>query len=166
MSEQRNSNKELAPDEEPLANEQEATNDANYQPKLKRPYDKLITDLSEEDLKSPGVHKLILSKSNELEVEIFELKRQDSRYRKLEINHAALSTELFHLKNTKKTADNLYSACLGSGTCLVGLAFSIYSTSPIGGFTVGGLGIALSVIAMVVTLNGKPKTDGSGVPAR
>lgn len=153
---------EIAPDEEPTFVDKEALNDGNYQPKLKRAYDKLAIELSEEDLKSPGVHKLILSKSNELEVENYELKQKDGRYRQLEIQHAAVSTELFHLKNTKKTADNLYSACLGSGTCLVGFSFSVYSLSTVGGIAVGGIGVVLTLLAIVITLNGYPAAKATG----
>lgn len=128
----------------------------NYQPKPKRPYDKILTDLSEEDLKSPGVYKLILAKSSELEYENYELKKNDSRYRQLEITHASISAELSQLKSSKKTTEILYSASLGTGTCLVGLSFSIYSTgSPLGGWAVAVIGSVLSLCSIVATVMDK-----------
>ncbi|HBT2412769.1 TPA: hypothetical protein MA481_005503, partial [Klebsiella pneumoniae subsp. pneumoniae] len=118
---------ELAADEELPATTLPEDNAGNYQPKPKRPYDKILTDLSEEDLQSPGVYKLILAKSSELEFENYELKKNDSDHRKLEVKHATVSAELAQLKSSKKAIELLYSASLGTGTCLVGLSFSIYS---------------------------------------
>lgn len=155
---------DVSPDEEPINQKKEGSNDSNYQPKLKRPYDKLIMELSEEDLKSPGVHKLILSKSNELEVENYVLRQKDGNYRQLEIQHAAVSTELHHLKTSKKTTDNLYSTCLGSGTCLVGFSYSVYTVSAVGGIAVAGIGAALTVMSILITFGGRPiakNTEGN-----
>lgn len=131
-------------------------NDDEYQPKPKRPYDKILTDLSVEDLQSPGVYKLILAKSSELEYENYELKKNDTKYRELEVKHASLSTELDHLKTAKKSIEFLFSVCLGSGTCLLGLSVSIYSTnSPLGGFLIAGLGLALAAVSIAVTFMDK-----------
>ncbi|WP_323094117.1 hypothetical protein [Klebsiella variicola] len=147
---------ELAADEELPATTLPEDNAGNYQPKQKRPYDKILTDISEEDLQSPGVYKLILAKSSELEFENYELKKNDSDHRKLEVKHATVSAELAQLKSSKKAIELLYSASLGTGTCLVGLSFSIYSAgSNLGGWVVGGVGIALSGVAIVVTLMDK-----------
>lgn len=147
---------EVDVDEELPVKDQVATNDSNYQPKLKRPYDKILTDLSEEDLQSPGVYKLILSKSSELEYENYELKKSNLKYRNLEVAHASISAELTNLKSTKKSVDLLFSASLGTGTCLVGLAFSIYSAGAfLGAYVVAGVGIILSGIAIAVILPGR-----------
>ncbi|MEX3022536.1 hypothetical protein AB4K05_23445 [Kluyvera sp. STS39-E] len=143
---------EVAPDEELPESVSPEEAAGNYQPKPKRPYDKILTDLSVEDLQSPGVYKLILAKSSELECENFELKKNDSIHRKLEVQHATVSAELNQLKASKKAIELLYSASLGTGTCLVGLSFSIYSSgSQLGGWVVGGVGIVLSGVAIVVT---------------
>lgn len=147
---------EVAPDEElpvtiPLENKA-----GNYQPKPKRPYDKILTDLSEEDLQSPGVYKLILAKSSELEFENYELKKNDMKHRQLEITHASLSSELTQLKSSKKAIELLYSASLGTGTCLVGLSFSIYATgSSLGGWVVAGIGVVLSGVSIAATFMDK-----------
>lgn len=147
---------EVAADEELPDTILPEDNAGNYQPKPKRPYDKILTDLSEEDLQSPGVYKLILAKSSELEFENYELKKNDDKHRKLEVMHATVSAELAQLKSSKKAIELLYSASLGTGTCLVGLSFSIYSAgSSLGGWVVGGVGIALSGVAIVVTLMDK-----------
>ncbi|MRS89144.1 hypothetical protein GJV04_03695 [Enterobacteriaceae bacterium RIT714] len=148
---------EVAADEESPPKALTGSNDGNYQPKPKRPYDKILTDLSEEDLKSPGVHKLILAKSSELEYENYELKKSDSKHRDLEVKYASLTAELSQLKIAKKSIELLFSACLGTGTCLVGLSFSIYAASnPLGGYLVGGIGVALSGVSIaVVSLGNK-----------
>jgi len=152
----RKEEREVAADEELPIKSRDSHNDGNYQPKPKRPYDKILTDLSEEDLQSPGVYKLILAKSSELEYENYELKKNDVRHRDLEVKHASLTAELTHLKQAKKSIEFLFSVCLGTGTCLVGLSFSIYSAnSPLGGITVGGIGLILSGISIAVSLMGK-----------
>ncbi|RYM58998.1 MULTISPECIES: hypothetical protein [Serratia] len=144
---------ELAADEELPAKNAAGNNGGNYQPKPKRPYDKILTDLSEEDLQSPGVYKLILAKSSELEYENYELKKNDARHRALEVRHASVTSELSHLKSAKKAIEFLFSVCLGTGTCLIGLSFSIYSaSSPLGGYVIAGIGVALSCVSVAVTL--------------
>jgi hypothetical protein len=148
-----------APDEELPTKEQITNNDSNYPPKLKRPYDKILTDLSEEDLKSPGVYKLILAKSSELEYENYELKKSDTIHRDLQVAYATASTELRLLKTTKKSFDLLFSAALGSGTCMIGLAFSVYSASNLGAFIVGGLGFILSALAVGLVIFGGAKNE-------
>ncbi|MDY4374013.1 hypothetical protein [Pectobacterium carotovorum] len=147
---------EVAADEELPTKNAEGNNGGNYQPKPKRPYDKILTDLSEEDLRSPGVYKLILAKSSELEYENYELKKNDNKYRELEVKHASVAAELSHLKSGKKSIELLFSACLGTGTCLIGLSLSIYSaTAPLGGYVIAGIGIALTGFSIAVTLLGK-----------
>lgn len=146
----------IAADEESPAKALEVSNDGNYQPKPKRPYDKILTDLSEEDLKSPGVYKLILAKSSELEYENYELKKNDSKYRDLEVKHASVTAELSQLKLAKKSTELLFSACLGTGTCLVGLSFSIQTASnPLGAYLVGGIGVVLTGVSIAVVTLGK-----------
>ncbi len=147
---------EVAADEELPDTTLPEQNAGNYQPKPKRPYDKILTDLSEEDLQSPGVYKLILAKSSELEFENYELKKNDESHRKLEVKHATVSAELAQLKSSKRAIELLYSASLGTGTCLVGLSFSISSAgSTLGGWVVGGVGVALSGVAIAVTIMDK-----------
>lgn len=158
MTEKKSS--EVAADEELPLKDQVGSIDGNYQPKLKRPYDKILTDLSEEDLQSPGVYKLILSKSSELEYENYELKKGDTEHRRLEVAYASVSMELSNLKSAKKSVELLFSASLGAGTCLVGLAFSIHSAGAIlGGFVVAGIGIVLSAASIAVVLHGRKKDE-------
>jgi hypothetical protein len=158
MTEKKSS--EVAADEELPLKDQVGSSDGNYQPKLKRPYDKILTDLSEEDLQSPGVYKLILSKSSELEYENYELKKGDTEHRRLEVAYASVSMELSNLKSAKKSVELLFSASLGAGTCLVGLAFSIHSAGAIlGGFVVAGIGIVLSAASIAVVLHGRKKDE-------
>lgn len=152
--------REVAADEELPLKDQVVSSDGNYQPKLKRPYDKILTDLSEEDLQSPGVYKLILSKSSELEYENYELKRGDVEHRRLEVAYASVSMELTNLKSTKKSVELLFSASLGAGTCLIGLAYSIFSSGEIiGAFLVGGIGLVLSGVSIAVVLHGRKKDE-------
>lgn len=163
LSMTKNINPIVPADEELLPAKTTPQTDGNYQPKPKRPYDKLLTDLSEEDLKSPGVYKLILAKNSELEYENYELKKKDSEHRKLEAEHASAKADLHHLKTTKKSIEFLFSVCLGAGTCLVGLSLSIKSTdSLVGGIAVGGIGLVLAAIAIVVAFRENKGRDNEG----
>ena len=138
----------IASDEE--SPKQSNGTDGNYAPKLKRPYDKLITDLNDDDLKSPGVHKLILSKNSELEVEIYDLKEGDKKHRALEIEHAKVSALLDNIKKTNIYMDTLYSAGLGGGTGLIGLAVSVTPLTV--SFAVGATGLLLSVFSVIARI--------------
>ena len=133
--------------------DKEPTQGNTFQPQLKRPYDNLVTDLSEDDLKSPGVQKLILSKSNELEVENYKLKEENDLYRKLEVKFATISSELTNLKASQRTIASLHSICLGAGTCLIGVSLSIGEKTLLNGSLVGGVGLLLTGTAIWTTMS-------------
>lgn len=137
--------KDVARDEE--SPKLEASNEGNYQPKRKRPYQNLGTDLTLEDMTNPGVHKLLLAENSRLETENYEYKVECDGHGKIVIEHAQRGVELEHLKKSNKFVDTLYSAGLGAGTCLAGIAISI---EPLGlQIAVAFIGIGVAGIAVV-----------------
>ncbi len=139
---------DIARDEEsPAAKD---SSEVEYSPKRKMPYKNLGTDLTLEDMSNPGVHKLMLAENSRLETELFKNEVVISSHYELKVEHAKVTAELKSIKQADKFVDTLYSAGIGAGTALAGIAISI---QPIGvAISVALIGIAVSGIAVLARI--------------
>lgn len=85
------------------------------------PYTNVKRELSEEELKSPVVQKLLLSEHDRMAEEIAALKGYVDDYHKKDKENAILSEKLKYSNST----EILYSFCLTGGSALAGIS-SLY----------------------------------------
>lgn len=116
----------------------------------KRPYSKLAVELTDDDLQSPGVQKLLLA-------EISRLEHHSSNYEFCKDALSIANQKCAVLEEKQRTSvllEVLYSAGLGVGATLVGLTPSV-KESAYSPMVVLGLGAVLIVIAVVAKLRHK-----------
>jgi hypothetical protein len=93
------------------------------------PYSNIKREITEEDLKSPAVQRILLSEVDKLEKKNVEL---DEQLRLNQMSHKTLQTEFHEIDKkkeileekfkTSKSQEILYSFCLTSGSIMIGLA--------------------------------------------
>lgn len=116
----------------------------------KKPFSKLAVEITDEDLKSSGVQKLLLA-------EISKLEHHASKYDycRDELAMARQRCAVFEERNNKHAIlEVLYSAGLGVGAVLIGLTPSVGSSS-YAPLVVLGLGVVLMLVAVVAKLRYK-----------
>lgn len=115
----------------------------------KRPFSKLAVELSDQDLESKGVQKLLLAEISRLESIVSKLEGFRDKYYLIDKDKAVLTRE----KDSRVFLEVLYSAGLTIGAALIGLTPSISSVSfsPILVSVFGAILIIISVIARVRT---------------
>jgi hypothetical protein len=94
----------------------------NQDLKKESAYEKLPRGLSEEDLKNPGVQKLILSDLDSFEEENKILKKFQDKFHQLDKVNAVLEEKL---KKTQRS-EIFYSFCIAFGGVLIGFSKSIW----------------------------------------
>ncbi|WP_226685285.1 hypothetical protein [Shewanella indica] len=133
----------MADDKEPGVGESPAVkNDSHH--KSRRAFSKLATELTDEELHSPGVQKMLLAEISRLESALNHCDGFREKYHEVEKNCAVL-------KEKEKTfifSEILYSTSLTLGAALVGISPSI-KESDVSPMVVGGVG-ALMVIGAIV----------------
>ncbi len=123
------------------------------------PYSNIKREISEEDLKSPAVQRILLSEVDKLENRTLELadilKLKISLFDSLKDDFHGVDKEngIFTEKLKKnKSQEILYSFCLTSGSIMIGLAKTVWNEG-LGGIFVG-LGLFLiigGIISKAVT---------------
>jgi hypothetical protein len=141
-----------------MGDSEDYENDADIEPEAgeaaphikssRKAFSKLATELSDEDLSSPGVQKMLLAEISRLESAALLSEEYQNKF------HSA-DKECAVLKEKEKTlifSEILYSVSLTLGAALIGIAPSITSTN-VSPSAVGGIGVLLvigAVIAKVV----------------
>lgn len=104
-------------------------------------YQKLRRDLSEEELKSPGTQKMLLSDLDRLEEEVNDLKKFQENFHIRDKEKAILEEKL----NSSLSKEILYSVAISLGATLIGLSASIWSTTNNYGEIILACGIVLVI---------------------
>ncbi|MYC64844.1 MAG: hypothetical protein F4X12_00760 [Acidobacteriia bacterium] len=108
--------------------------------------------LSEDELKSSGVQKLLLEEIYKLDQENSVLQNYRERFHEADKDVAVLQSE--RKKSAKLEA--LYSLSLASGSILIGRALPMFeSGDSFGAYATGGLGILLLGAAILTKVLGK-----------
>lgn len=108
-------------------------------------YQKLRRDLSEEELKSPGTQKMLLSDLDRLEEEVNDLRKYQEDFHKSDKEKAILQEKL----NSSLSKEILYSVAISLGATLIGLSPSIWSTTNNYGEIILTCGIVLVVGGLI-----------------
>ena len=113
--------------------------------KRKGAYQKLRRDLSEEELKSSGTQKLLLSDLDRLEDEVDNLKRVKDKFHEKDKSEAVLNEKI----NSSLSKEILYSVAISLGATLVGLSNSVWSADNNNGQLILACGILLVVGGLI-----------------
>ncbi len=128
-------------DEEPLEGEETQPSNEKMHNKRNGAYQKLRRDLSEEELKSPGTQKLLLSDLDRLEDEVNNLKSFQDKYHAKDKEKAVLEEKLI----ISLSKEILYSVAISLGATLIGLSNSIWSSANNNGQIILACGIVLII---------------------
>ena len=113
--------------------------------KKKGAYQKLKRDLSEEELKSPGTQKLLLSDLDRLEDEVDDLKKFREDYYESDKKRAILNEKL----TASISKEVLYTVAISLGATFIGLSNSIWSTENNNGHIILTGGIILIIGGLI-----------------
>ena len=110
----------------------------------RKAFSKLATELTDEELKSPGVQKMLLAEISRLESTALYSERFREKFHDADKDRAVLREK----EKTYIFSEILYSASLALGAALIGLTPSIKSSnvSPI---LIGAIGVLLIIGAVV-----------------
>ncbi len=106
----------------------------------RKAFSKLATELTDEELNSPGVQKMLLAEINRLESTVIYTEKFKDKFHEADKDRAVL-------KEKEKTfifSEILYSVCLTLGAALIGISPSL-KTSPI---LIGAIGVLLVIGAV------------------
>ena len=117
----------------------EKTDSAEHK-KRRQALAKVGRTLSDDDLKSPGVQKMLLDNIDRLEMEVDELSGFRERFHTAHEDAAVLRERLY--------LSWVRDGSLASGAAILGLAQSLWSV-PLAGWIVTGIGGLLLVVAFV-----------------
>lgn len=122
-------------DQEPEAKEREEAVEA---PKARRAFSKVRRELSEEELSSSAVHRLLLDELDQLEQQVVELSEFRDRFHKTDKEKAVLE------ERTRKSiaSEIIFGLCLTVGAALIGLTPLLWDTKPQGHISLG-IGVIL-----------------------
>ena len=117
-------------------------------PKTRRAFSKLATELSQEELESSGVQKLLLAEITRLEQENFRLGRYQVQFHDADKERDILKER----RSRSVFLEILYSLCLTLGAILIGLTGSFNAAGANGWITlvIGAAMIVGAVIARLV----------------
>ena len=114
------------------------------------PYSNIRRSISEEDLQSSAIQRILLSevdklenKANALEISV---KDQFSEYKKLQDSYHLVDKEKSILEEklkTNKAQEVLYSFCLTSGSIIIGLSKTVWEQG------LGGIFLALGLFLII-----------------
>ncbi len=120
---------------------------------LRRPFSKLATELTDDELGSPGVQKMLLAEVSRLEAEIVESARFKEKFYEADRERAILKEKV----KASIYLEILYSISLTLGALLIGFTSSINSTqdSAITIGVIGALFILGAILAKIKTFREK-----------
>lgn len=124
-------------DQEPEVKEPEK---AIETPKARRAFSKVRRELSEEELSSPAVHRLLLDEIDQLEQQVVELSEFRDRFHKTDKEKAVLEERL----RISIASEIIFGVCLTIGAALIGLTPFLWTTKPQGHLSLG-IGIILII---------------------
>lgn len=113
----------------------------NESPKPRKAFSKLRRELSDEELNSTAVQKLLLDNLDQLENKNFELESIQEKYYEVDKDKAVLEEKL---KNAQST-EILYTFTLTIGAAIIGLAPTFWST---------GYGAIVLLIGFLLVIGG------------
>lgn len=119
---------------------------ANYTKKQKSHFSKLRTELTDEDLKSSGVQKMLLADIVRLENEVIETSIYQDKFHTTDKQSAILTEK----QKTFVFSEILYSTNLTLGAVLIGLSPSIEKGKLIESWMIGGIG-GLLILGAIIT---------------
>lgn len=137
-------------DEEKLDQEpevREAEKHAEH-PKPRRSFSKVRRELTEEELCSPAVQRLLLDELDKLELSVFNLTEFRDLFHKADKENAVLQGKL----QESLSSEILFGVCITLGAAIIGLTPGLWSSTPYG-YIFLGIGVILiigGVIARVV----------------
>lgn len=121
------------------------------------PYSNIQRSISEEDLKSPALQRILLSEVDKLESKVYvlegSLKETISEYNNLRDKYHSVDKEksiLDEKLKTNKAQEVLYSFCLTAGSIIIGLAKTVWEQG-LGGIFLG-LGLFLIIGGLVTKI--------------
>ena len=116
------------------------------------PYSNIKREITEEDLKSPAVQRILLGEVDKLENRNLELENvlnnSISKYSNLQDNFHEIDKQKSILEEklkTHKSQEILYSFCLTSGSILIGLAKLVWEKDADLGALFIGIGVLLII---------------------
>ena len=139
---------EVGVDVEPTISE----SDTHTKP-LRRPFSQLATELTDDELGSPGVQKMLLAEISRLEAEMVESEKFKEKFHEADTERAILREKV----ETSIYLEILYSIGLTLGALLIGLTPSINSSKGLTitiGF-IGALFVLGAILAKVKTFREK-----------
>ena len=132
-------------DQEPEATKEAAS---SYVPKGRRSFAKMRRELSEEELSTPAVQKLLIDETERLETENRTLAEFRDNYHRADKRVAILEEE----RKKSVAQEIIFGVCLAVGAAALGYAPSVWSEQPTGwiflvfGFILIICGIASKVV--------------------
>jgi hypothetical protein len=96
--------------------------------KERRAFAKVRRELSEEELASPGVQKVLLDMIDTLEQQVVEGNAFRDRFHEMDKDCATLKVKL----QSSLGAEVTYGVCLSVGSALIGLSASVWDKQPAG----------------------------------
>ncbi len=129
-------------DKEQSDSQSEKSSDkGNESPKSRKAFSKLRRELSDEELNSPAVQKLLLDNLDQLENTNFELEIFEEKFHAVDKEKAVLEEKL---KSTQ-SSEILYTFTLTIGAAIMGLAPTFWTT---------GYGWLVVVVGFLLVLGG------------
>jgi len=117
-------------------------------PNMRRAFSKVRRQLSEKELSSPAVQRLLLDELDHLELQVIELSKYIESSHELEKENSVLR------ERTRKTtaSEIMYGVCLTVGACLIGLAPYLWSNRLQGylSLVIGGILIISGLVSRAV----------------
>jgi len=113
--------------------------------KTRKSFSKIGIELSEDDLKNPGVQKLLLAEISNLEQEVFKLESFKDQFHEVDKSREVLKEK----QKTFLFAEILYSVSLTVGSLLIGLTPSLKSADGSNSYITLGVGVALIIGAVL-----------------
>jgi hypothetical protein len=113
------------PDQEPVAIAPESPPPSS---KGRQSFNKLRRELSDEELASPAVQRLLMDEIDRLEGETGDLKEFRNKYHEADRKCAVLAEK----NNITKAHEILYGVCLTMGAACLGFARTFWGQQPVG----------------------------------
>ena len=123
----------------------EKLQNTDYSKKSKPHFAKLRTELTDEDLASSGVQKMLLAEITRLESEVISTSNYQDKFYKADKESAILIEK----QKTFVLVEVLYSTSLTLGAVLLGFSPSVKMNEVIQPWMIGGIGILLIIGAIV-----------------
>ena len=118
-----------------------STEKGNESSKSRKAFSKLRRELSEEELNSPAVQKLLLDNLDQLENMNFELEIYEENFHIVDKEKAVLQEKL----KSSQSSEILYTFTLTIGAAIIGLAPTFWAT---------GYGVLVIIVGFLLVMGG------------